>query len=316
MVVVGTALLALVAAAPANADAPVARTGPATSVGARSAIVSGAVDARGASTSWYVEYGTTTAYGARTEARSAGNGTSAVDVSQQLTRLETGVTYHYRVVATNAGGTSRGADQAFTTSGAPEVATGAAWAIGPTSANVGGSVDPNGRSTGWWIEYGPTTRYGSRTDTRSAGSGPAPIAVSVRLTGLAAGATYHFRVVAANDIGARPRRGPVVPNGQRAVRRDGLGRRDLRLHRAPQRPRRSAWPRDRRLVRVRDRPPPSGPELRRATGASPGAPRRTQRRSRACSPGLPTTTGSPPVATPARRTDRHEASGRAQGRSP
>ena len=202
MVVVGTALLALVAAAPANADAPVARTGPATSVGARSAIVSGAVDARGESTSWYVEYGTTTAYGARTEARSAGNGTSAVDVSQQLTRLETGATYHYRVVATNAGGTSRGADQAFTTSGAPEVVTGAAWAIGPTSANVGGNVDPNGRSTGWWIEYGTTTRYGSRTDTRSAGSGPSPIGVSVRLTGLAAGATYHFRVVAANDIGA------------------------------------------------------------------------------------------------------------------
>ena len=142
MVVVGTALLALVAAAPANADAPVARTGPATSVGARSAIVSGAVDARGESTSWYVEYGTTTAYGARTEARSAGNGTSAVDVSQQLTRLETGATYHYRVVATNAGGTSRGADQAFTTSGAPEVVTGAAWAIGPTSANVGGNCRP------------------------------------------------------------------------------------------------------------------------------------------------------------------------------
>ena len=84
------------------------------------------------------------------------------------------MTYHYRVVATNAGGTSRGADQAFTTRGAPEVVTGAAWAIGPTSANVGGTVDPNGRSTGWWIEYGTTTRYGSRTDTRSAGSGAVP----------------------------------------------------------------------------------------------------------------------------------------------
>ena len=61
--------------------------------------MSGAVDPGGESTSWYVEYGTTTAYGSRTEARSAGNGTAAVDVSQQLTGLETGVTYHYRVVA-------------------------------------------------------------------------------------------------------------------------------------------------------------------------------------------------------------------------
>jgi phosphodiesterase/alkaline phosphatase D-like protein len=200
-VVLATALTALVVVAPVRADAPAATTGPAASVGARSAIVSGAVDPGGESTSWYVEYGTTTAYGARTEARSAGNGTSAVDVSQQLTGLATGVTYHYRLVATNADGTGRGADRALATRGAPEVVTSNAWSIGPTSANVGGTVDPNGRSTGWWIEYGTTTRYGARTDTRPAGSGVAPVGVEVRLTGLAAGATYHFRVVAANDLG-------------------------------------------------------------------------------------------------------------------
>jgi RTX calcium-binding nonapeptide repeat (4 copies) len=201
LAVAAAALLALVAAVPASADAPAATTGPATSVGARSAIVSGTVDPGGETTSWYVEYGTTTAYGTRTEARSAGNGTSAVDVSQQLTGLATGVTHHYRVVATNADGTSRGADQAFTTRGAPEVRTGAAAAIGPTAANLGGTVDPNGRSTGWWVEYGTSTRYGNRTDTRSAGAGIAPVGVTVRIGGLAAGETYHFRLVAANDIG-------------------------------------------------------------------------------------------------------------------
>lgn len=199
--VASAAFLALVAAVPAHAEPPAATTGTATSVGARSAIVSGAVDAGGESTSWYVEYGTSTAYGARTEARSAGNGTAAVDVSQQLTGLSTGVTYHYRLVATNADGSSRGADQVFRTRGAPEVRTAAAWAIGPDAANVGGTVDPNGRATGWWIEYGTSRRYGHRTDTRSAGSGVSPVSVSLRLGGLQAGETYHYRLVAANDIG-------------------------------------------------------------------------------------------------------------------
>ena len=212
---------ALLVAAPAAADPPAATTGPATSVGARSAIVSGAVDPGGESTSWYVEYGKTTTYGARTAARSAGNGTSGVDVSEHLTGLETGITYHYRIVASNADGSTRGADTAFTTRGAPEVATGAASAIGPTSANVGGNVDPNGRSTGWWIEYGTSTRYGSRTDTRSAGAGTSPVGVLVRLTGLPAGATIHFRLVAASDLGTtrgadrsfRTDSGPSVATG-------------------------------------------------------------------------------------------------------
>ena len=59
-------------------------TGAATSVGATTAVVEGKVDAGGEATSWYVEYGTSTSYGSRTSARSGGNRTSAVDVSEQL----------------------------------------------------------------------------------------------------------------------------------------------------------------------------------------------------------------------------------------
>jgi len=193
--------LALVAAPFAAAEAPAAVTGAATSVGATTAVVSGKVDPGGEATSWYVEYGTTTGHGSRTDARSAGNGTAQVDVSEQLRGLTTGNTYHYRLVATNAAGTSRGADQTFSTRAAPTVVTSPAWALGPTAATVGGTVDPNGRSTGWWIEYGTSTAYGSRTDTQSAGSGSSAVNASVRLTGLRAGDTYHFRLVAANDLG-------------------------------------------------------------------------------------------------------------------
>jgi phosphodiesterase/alkaline phosphatase D-like protein len=199
--VVAAAGLALVAVPSATAKAPTAVTGPATSVGAATAIVTGNVDPGGEATSWHVEYGSTTGYGSRTDARSAGNGTARVDVSAQLRGLTTGVTYHYRLVAENAAGASRGADLTFTTRAAPAVVTAPAGALGPTSATVGGTVDPNGGSTGWWVEYGGSTRYGSRTDTKSAGSGTEPLGVSLRLTGLRAGVTYHFRLVAANDLG-------------------------------------------------------------------------------------------------------------------
>jgi len=198
---VATAAVALLLVSAASAVAPVAVTGPATSVGARSAVVGGRVDPGGEATSWYIEYGPSPSYGLRTAARSAGNGTAPVDVSEQLRDLDTGVTYHYRVVATNGAGSSRGADLTFTTLGVPEVVTASASAIAPNAATLGGSVDPNGRSTGWWIEYGTSTKYGARTDTRSAGSGTKPVPVSIRVGGLRAGETYHFRLVASNDLG-------------------------------------------------------------------------------------------------------------------
>jgi purple acid phosphatase-like protein/hemolysin type calcium-binding protein len=193
--------LALVAVPWAAATAPTVVTGAASSVAATSAVVSGTIGPGGEETSWYVEYGTSTGYGSRTTARSAGNGTAQVDVTAELRSLTTGATYHYRVVATNASGTTRGTDQTFTTRAAPAVVTSPASALGPTSATAGGTVDPNGSETSWWVEYGTSTSYGSRTDTQSAGSGASPVGVSVRLEGLQAGVTYHFRVVATNDVG-------------------------------------------------------------------------------------------------------------------
>jgi hypothetical protein len=63
-----------------------------------------------------LEYGTTTSYGSSAPCTpSPGSGTSAVAVSAAVTGLTSGTTYHFRVSATNAGGTSNGSDQTFTT---------------------------------------------------------------------------------------------------------------------------------------------------------------------------------------------------------
>lgn len=195
------AVLALVFAASALGAAPVATTGPATAVGSASASVGGSVDPRGQATTWLVEYGTSTTYGARTAAASAGSGASAVSISTNLTGLKAGTTYHYRVVATNAAGTSRGTDAVFTTLVPPDVTTGAASAISATGATLNGTVDANGRATSYSFDYGTSTSYGSKTASKSAGSATSALAVSAPVSGLTAGRTYHFRVVATSDAG-------------------------------------------------------------------------------------------------------------------
>jgi hypothetical protein len=196
-----TALAVGGVASAAVAAEPTAITGAVTSLGATTATVSGTVNAGGQATTWWVEYGTSTSYGSRTAAASAGSGTSNTQVSASFSGLSPGTTYHYRVVASNAAGTSRGGDGIFTTAAPPVAVTNPASDVGTTTARLNGSVDPNGRATTWYFEFGPTTAYGSRTPERSAGSGGTATAVSVALSGLTRGRLYHFRLVATSDAG-------------------------------------------------------------------------------------------------------------------
>jgi hypothetical protein len=199
------AVAASVSAGPAAAaSAPSATTGPVTAVGTTTATVSGSVNPNGIATTWYVEYGTSTNYGSKTSSASAGSGTSSISVSATLTGLKAGTSYHYRVVATNSAGTAHGADGVLGTSGsasAPQAVTGTASSVTPTSATLNGTVNPGGRATSWYFEYGTGTSYGTRTATKDAGSGTSTVTVSAPVTGLATGRTYHFRLVATSDAG-------------------------------------------------------------------------------------------------------------------
>jgi hypothetical protein len=97
--------------------APKATTGSVSAVGASGATLNGTVNPEGGSTTYQFEYGTTTAYGkvAPASPKSIGSGTSDTPVNETIGSLEAGTTYHYRVVGTNAGGTTKGADRMFTT---------------------------------------------------------------------------------------------------------------------------------------------------------------------------------------------------------
>ncbi len=153
----------------------------------------------------HFEYGTTAAYGTSVPcATLPGSGTSPVEVSAPVTKLAPNTTYHYRIVASNAGGTSNGSDEAFATlPDPPTVETQAASTITQTGASLNGSVNPNGGAiSDCHFEYGTTEAYGSSIPCEEAvGAGSSPVAASAELTGLAADTTYRYRIVATNAGG-------------------------------------------------------------------------------------------------------------------
>jgi len=97
-------------------QAPSVGGGTATS-GSTSATLKATVDPQGAATAYHFEYGTDTSYGTSAPVPDASAGSSASDqnVSVDVSGLQPSTTYHFRVVATNAGGTTDGVDHAFTT---------------------------------------------------------------------------------------------------------------------------------------------------------------------------------------------------------
>lgn len=95
---------------------PLVTTGAPGSVSDHGAVVNGGVDPQLIDTSWSFEYGTSTAYGSTTPPQNlAGSTAGASAVSVPLAGLEPNTTYHYRLVAGNSAGITRGADMTFTT---------------------------------------------------------------------------------------------------------------------------------------------------------------------------------------------------------
>jgi hypothetical protein len=95
---------------------PIVTTTAAVGIGLTSATLRGTLTPSSQVTGYYFEYGTTTAYGSKTQdfvLPPPGN--SQVTVSLIVAGLKQGTTYHFRLVAFNADGSSPGSDQSFTT---------------------------------------------------------------------------------------------------------------------------------------------------------------------------------------------------------
>jgi hypothetical protein len=195
------------AASSLAASAPTVATGAPTAVADTTATFNGTVNAQGDDTSYGFQYGKTTNYGQQTRLATIPAETVDRAVTAAITDLTPGTTYHVRIFATNSAGQTVGADQTFRTTGTapapgpkPTVTTGTAVPM-LTGGTLSGQVNPQGRPTQWYFEYGTTTNYGNQTPPKYAGRGTSNVNVQSVLSGLAANTAYHYRLVAIGPNG-------------------------------------------------------------------------------------------------------------------
>jgi plastocyanin len=185
-------------------NSPSVTTNPATLIASFSAKLNGSLNPHGLTTTFHFEYGLTTSYGATTPPQNR-SGNTRQNVGANISGLTASTTYHFRIVASNADGTSFGADRTFTTltaTGPPVVTTTLATNVTSSSATLNGLLDPHGLTTAVYFQWGTTTSYGSTTPMKSQ-SGNTYRNIASNIGGLTTGTTYHFRIVATNNAGTR-----------------------------------------------------------------------------------------------------------------
>jgi len=201
------AIMLLIFTPVVQAQAPTATTSAASGIGLILATVNGTVNANDSQTTVTFEYGLDTNYDGSFEAdQSPVSGAENTAVSATISELEPNTTYHYRVAAVNASGTTYGADITFTTLELPPTAeTTPATGIGVDGATLNGLVFGRDYDTDVIFEYGADTSYGTIvTAEQSPLLDPfntINMPVSKILSGLTTNTTYHYRVVASNVNG-------------------------------------------------------------------------------------------------------------------
>ena len=156
---------------------PEVTTSAASEVQLTQAKLNGTVNPRGTDTHYYFQYGKTTEYGSSTSSSDAGSGMSSVPEGATLAGLEPGTTYHYRLVASSAGGEIKGNDQTLTTPGGtgPSVATN-------SSTGYQAIYYVNGNKEISYWDYFPKTGWSNGTLGGHAAPGTSPSDVVINLS--------------------------------------------------------------------------------------------------------------------------------------
>jgi len=183
-------------------------TDAATNVDRASITLNGHLDPEGIPTSYFFEWGLTIGYGNKAPASpaSAGSGAGTTAVSTDLSGISPETTFHFRLVGVNSEGTTFGGDMSATTEKAIKgLSSSVPTDVGPDTAILNATLDPDGFDTHYYFEWGRTAAYGKITPAlpgSDAGSAPGLIPVSAEVAGLDHFTTYHYRVVATNSFGS------------------------------------------------------------------------------------------------------------------
>ena len=193
-------------------------TDAATEVVETGATLNGSFAGNGEDTYYYFEWGRTAAYGSTTvappgEDAGSSSGPDRTAVSADLTNLKPYTTYHFRIVASNHGGSSiaYGEDQMFSTPPGVPTITGE-WAnqVHSDRARIHGEVDPNGADTSYHFEYVDDASYQESgfADAKESPEGAVKIGRSKQFVraealiyGLSPGTLYHYRAAGTNAAG-------------------------------------------------------------------------------------------------------------------
>jgi hypothetical protein len=189
------------------------RADPASNVTASSATLNGSFVGNGSHTTYWFEYGTSTAYGTRAPLPAPPGGDAGSPSGPDPTALEVNIgglkpvtRYHYRIVADN-GSTSISEDQSFRTPPLPPQVKEFVTDVHSNQVVLNTQINPGGADTVYTFEYGtspcseapdpctvafPDTHIGSNLSNNTG---------SKHLEGLQPGTTYHYRAIATNSVG-------------------------------------------------------------------------------------------------------------------